>query len=134
MEEMLCAMALKSANGRLNHRTPSGLCVCCERALKSAGERNTYNQAGGGPWDTLCAVCICTAEAMSGCSIREPTAVACLLPEIRMFQLLPCGWLFGLAGGPRAWGGLLMLRAPLGNSTQSLLGICEAYTISNKSQ
>jgi hypothetical protein len=41
-------MALKSANGRLNHHTPSGLCVCCERALKSAGERNTYNQVGAG--------------------------------------------------------------------------------------
>jgi hypothetical protein len=48
MEEMLCAMALKSANGRLNHHTPSGLCVCCERALKSAGERNTHNQVGAG--------------------------------------------------------------------------------------
>jgi hypothetical protein len=48
MEEMLCAMALKSANGRLNHRTLSGLCVCCERALKSAGERNTHNQVGAG--------------------------------------------------------------------------------------
>jgi hypothetical protein len=52
MEEMLCVMALKSANGRLNHRTPSGLCVCCERALKSAGERNTYNQAGAGTLGT----------------------------------------------------------------------------------
>jgi hypothetical protein len=50
MEGRLCAMALKSANGRLNHRTPSpsGLCVCCERALKSAGERNTHNQVGAG--------------------------------------------------------------------------------------
>jgi hypothetical protein len=48
MEEMLCAMALKSANGRLNHHTLSGLCVCCERALKSAGERNTHNQVGAG--------------------------------------------------------------------------------------
>ena len=41
-------MALKSANGRLNHHTPSGLCVCCERALKSTGERNTHNQVGAG--------------------------------------------------------------------------------------
>jgi hypothetical protein len=41
-------MALKSANGRLNHHTPSGLCVCCERALKSVGERNTHNQVGAG--------------------------------------------------------------------------------------
>jgi hypothetical protein len=48
MEEVLCAMALKSANGRLNYHTPSGLCVCCERALKSAGERNTHNQVGAG--------------------------------------------------------------------------------------
>jgi hypothetical protein len=48
MEEVLCAMALKSVNGRLNHHTLSGLCVCCERALKSAGERNTHNQVGAG--------------------------------------------------------------------------------------
>jgi hypothetical protein len=48
MEEVLCAMALKSANGRQNHHTLSGLCVCCERALKSAGERNTH---GGGRYE-----------------------------------------------------------------------------------
>jgi hypothetical protein len=61
MEEMLCAMALKSANGRLNHHTLSGLCVCCEWALKSAGERNSLhttrsvrgpsgNRLHGGAW------------------------------------------------------------------------------------
>jgi hypothetical protein len=45
MEEMLCAMALKSTNGRLNHHTPSGrLLLSGERALQSAGERNTHNQ------------------------------------------------------------------------------------------
>jgi hypothetical protein len=48
MEEMLCAMALKSANGRQNHHTLSGLCVCRERALKSAGERNTHGGVGVG--------------------------------------------------------------------------------------
>jgi len=48
MEEMLCAMALKSANGRQNHHILSGLCVRRERALKSAGERNTHNQVGAG--------------------------------------------------------------------------------------
>ena len=31
--------------GRQTHHTLSGLCVCRERALKSAGERNTH---GGG--------------------------------------------------------------------------------------
>jgi hypothetical protein len=42
MEEVLCAVALKSSNGRQTHHTLSGHCVCCERALKSAGERNTH--------------------------------------------------------------------------------------------
>jgi hypothetical protein len=42
MEEMLCAMALKSANGRQTHHTKTGLPVCCEQALKSVGERNTH--------------------------------------------------------------------------------------------
>jgi hypothetical protein len=42
MEEMLCAKAPKSANGRQKHHTQAGLHVCCERALKSAGERNTH--------------------------------------------------------------------------------------------
>jgi hypothetical protein len=43
MEEMLCAMALKSANGRQTHHTQAGaLPVCCEQALKSVGERNTH--------------------------------------------------------------------------------------------
>jgi hypothetical protein len=42
MEDMLCAMALKSANGRQKHHTQAGLRVCCERALKSAGERTTH--------------------------------------------------------------------------------------------
>jgi hypothetical protein len=45
MENVLCAMALKSANGRQKHHTQAGLRVCCERALKSAGERTTH---GGG--------------------------------------------------------------------------------------
>jgi hypothetical protein len=45
MEEVLCAMALKSANGRQTHHTQAGLPVCCEQALKSVGERNTH---GGG--------------------------------------------------------------------------------------
>ena len=51
MEEMLCAMALKSTNGRQNHHTISGLCVCCERALKGTGERNTHNQVGAGTFE-----------------------------------------------------------------------------------
>jgi hypothetical protein len=38
----------KSANGRQNHHTPSGLCVCREQALKSAGERNTHGGVGAG--------------------------------------------------------------------------------------
>jgi hypothetical protein len=42
MEEMQCAMALKSANGRQTHRTKTGLPVCCEQALKSVGEQRTY--------------------------------------------------------------------------------------------
>jgi hypothetical protein len=42
MEEMLCAMALKSANGRQTHHTQTGLPVCCEQALKSVGEQNTH--------------------------------------------------------------------------------------------
>jgi hypothetical protein len=45
-EEVLCAMALKSANGRQTHHTQAGHPVCCEQALKSAGERNTH---GGAP-------------------------------------------------------------------------------------
>jgi hypothetical protein len=45
MEEVLCAMALKSTNGLQKHHTQAGLHVCCERALKSAGKRNTH---GGG--------------------------------------------------------------------------------------
>jgi hypothetical protein len=49
MEEMLCARALKSANGPgQTHHTLSGICVCRERALKGAGERNTHNQVGAG--------------------------------------------------------------------------------------
>jgi hypothetical protein len=51
-------MALKSTNGRQNHRALSGLCVCCEqRALKSTGERNTRNQVGAGTFglrETAC--------------------------------------------------------------------------------
>jgi hypothetical protein len=46
MEEVLCAMALKSANGRQTHHTKAGLPVCCEQALKGVGERNT--PGGGG--------------------------------------------------------------------------------------
>jgi hypothetical protein len=42
MEEMLCAMALKSANGRQTHHTQAELPVCCEQALKGVGERNTH--------------------------------------------------------------------------------------------
>jgi hypothetical protein len=42
MEEVLCAMALKSANGRQTHHTKTGLPVCCEQALKSAGTQNTH--------------------------------------------------------------------------------------------
>jgi hypothetical protein len=42
MEEMLCDVALKSANGRQTHHTKYGLPVCCEQALKSAGEQNTH--------------------------------------------------------------------------------------------
>jgi hypothetical protein len=38
----MCAMALKSANGRQTHHTQAGIPVCCEQALKSAGERNTH--------------------------------------------------------------------------------------------
>jgi hypothetical protein len=34
--------------GRQNYHTLSGLCVCCERALKSAGERSTHGRAGAG--------------------------------------------------------------------------------------
>jgi hypothetical protein len=45
MEKMLCAMALKSANGRQTHHTQAGLPVCCcEQALKSVGERNEYTR------------------------------------------------------------------------------------------
>jgi hypothetical protein len=42
MEEMLCAMALKSSNGRQTHHTKAGIPVCREQALKSVGERNTH--------------------------------------------------------------------------------------------
>jgi hypothetical protein len=42
MEEMMCAMALKSSNGRQTHHTKTGLPVCREQALKSVGERNTH--------------------------------------------------------------------------------------------
>jgi hypothetical protein len=45
-EEVLCAIALKSSNGRQTHHTQAGLPVCCEQALKGVGERNTH---GGGP-------------------------------------------------------------------------------------
>jgi hypothetical protein len=39
MEEMLCAMALKSTNDRQKHHTQAGLHVCCGLALESAGEK-----------------------------------------------------------------------------------------------
>jgi hypothetical protein len=42
MEEVLCAMALKSTNGRQTPPTKAGLPVCCEQALKSVGEQNTH--------------------------------------------------------------------------------------------
>ena len=42
MEEMMCAMALKSADGRQTLHTQAGHPVCCEQALKSAGEQNTH--------------------------------------------------------------------------------------------
>ena len=42
MEDMLCAMALKSANGRQIQHTQAGLLVFCERALKSVGERTPH--------------------------------------------------------------------------------------------
>jgi hypothetical protein len=48
MEEMMCAMALKSSIGRHTHHIPSGLRVCRERALKSAGERNTNGGVSAG--------------------------------------------------------------------------------------
>jgi hypothetical protein len=39
----MCAMALKSSNGRQTHHTPkTGLPVCREQALKGVGERNTH--------------------------------------------------------------------------------------------
>jgi hypothetical protein len=47
MEEMLCARALKSANGPAE--PPHSIwpvVLSGERALKSAGERKTHNQAG----------------------------------------------------------------------------------------
>jgi hypothetical protein len=50
MEDMLCAVALKSVNGRQIQHTQAGLLVCCEQALKSVGERTThggYRYAGG---------------------------------------------------------------------------------------
>jgi hypothetical protein len=46
MEEMVCAMALKSANDRQTHHTKTGLPVCCEQALKSAGTQNTHGGRG----------------------------------------------------------------------------------------
>ena len=49
MEEMLCARALKSANGPAE--PPHSIwpvVLSGERALKSAGERNTHNQVGAG--------------------------------------------------------------------------------------
>jgi hypothetical protein len=39
MEGLLCAMALKSTNGRQKHHTQPGLHVCCELALKGAGRQ-----------------------------------------------------------------------------------------------
>ena len=58
MEEMLCARALKSANGPAE--PPHSIwpvVLSGERALKSAGERNTHNQVGAGtfgPRETAC--------------------------------------------------------------------------------
>ena len=49
MEEMLCARALKSANGPAE--SPHSIwqvVLSGERALKCAGERNTRNQVGAG--------------------------------------------------------------------------------------
>jgi hypothetical protein len=46
MEDMLCAMVLKSASGRPIQHTQAGLLVCCERALKIVDERTTH---GGVP-------------------------------------------------------------------------------------
>jgi hypothetical protein len=47
MEEVLCAIALKSANDRQTHHTQAGLPVCCEQALKGVGERNTHGGCRG---------------------------------------------------------------------------------------
>jgi hypothetical protein len=47
MEEVLCAMALKSADSRQTLHTQAGHPVCCEQALKSVGERNTHGGRGG---------------------------------------------------------------------------------------
>jgi hypothetical protein len=52
MEEVLCAMALKSTNGRQTHHTKAGLPVCCEQALKSVGEQNTHRVPLRGPSGT----------------------------------------------------------------------------------
>jgi hypothetical protein len=39
MEEVMCAIALKSSNGRQTHHTQAGLPMYCEQALKGVGER-----------------------------------------------------------------------------------------------
>jgi hypothetical protein len=44
----MCAMALKSANGRQKYHTQTGIHVCCGRALKSAGERIHTGGVGAG--------------------------------------------------------------------------------------
>jgi hypothetical protein len=51
---VLCAMALKSFNGRQTHHALSGHRVCCERALKSTGERNTHGARCRGLRETAC--------------------------------------------------------------------------------
>ena len=47
MEEALCAMALKSANGRQTLHTQAGHPVCCEQALKSAARAKEVTPRGG---------------------------------------------------------------------------------------
>jgi hypothetical protein len=68
MEGQLCAMALKSTNGRQEHHTRTGLHVYCKPALKSYGMR----EAGGGAvWETARAKEVILRIAVRGlCVVR----------------------------------------------------------------
>jgi hypothetical protein len=111
MEEMMCAIALKSSNDRQTHHTQAGLLVCCEQALKGVGERNTH---GGGAY--RCGDLRETARAREA-TLRGGVKWLCLIWKAAIWRwgLPPAGELStGNIGSLCEWQLLKALRAPCG--------------------